>query len=137
MSDWLLELEELEAKATPEPWEIADGHYPHMPDYEHWVDGIYSGDKDIVETDSGVYPPRWPDAKLICALRNNAKELIRAAREGAVIADQAKEIEKLRELLASVEWAGDFADDPACPICLSRRFKGHAEDCRLKEALGG
>jgi hypothetical protein len=41
------------------------------------------------------------------------------------------------EVLRDVEWSGDFCDDPACPVCLGRSFRGHAPDCRLARILGG
>lgn len=38
------------------------------------------------------------------------------------------------DVLRTVEWAGDFCDEPACPMCLVREFKGsHSPDCRLKD----
>lgn len=46
-----------------------------------------------------------------------------------------RERDELLELLRSVEWSGDFCDEPACPLCLGREWKGHSKECRLGKAL--
>lgn len=41
-----------------------------------------------------------------------------------------------RNALEVAEWAGDFCDDAACPVCLCRAFKQrHGEGCILAAAL--
>lgn len=68
-------LRDLEAKATPGPWKIELGTLGE----EERVYGIYSGkysfDK-IIETDTGYYPPRRPDADLIVEYRNALPKLL-------------------------------------------------------------
>lgn len=70
-------LRDLEAKATPGPWKIELGTLGE----EERVYGIYSGkysfDK-IIETDTGFYPPRRPDADLIVEYRNAIPKLLEA-----------------------------------------------------------
>jgi hypothetical protein len=59
------------------------------------------------------------------------------------LADQRQaKVERLRELLARLEWAGVFLDpmdnldQPACPACKESRQGGHGPGCWLAEALG-
>jgi len=68
-------LRDLEAKATPGPWKIELGTLGE----EERVYGIYSGKYSfdrIIETDTGFYPPRRPDADLIVEYRNAIPKLL-------------------------------------------------------------
>jgi len=53
-------------------------------------------------------------------------------RGGAVTKMNIKRIVKL---LKGIEWSSDFCDEPACPYCLNRRWRGHTPDCELEQAL--
>lgn len=69
--------------------------------------------------------------------RNRSKNAERERDEWKARAEKAvRERDAAIEVLRSVEWSGDFCDDPACPYCLHRAFKGHAKDCLLAELLG-
>lgn len=58
------------------------------------------------------------------------------------IAWAVAEVDRLRGLLASLEWAGsDYVNDdgsgtPMCPVCKRWRPAGHAPGCELAEVLG-
>lgn len=44
-------------------------------------------------------------------------------------------IDDLTAVVRACEHAGEFCDEPACPVCLSRYFKNHSNECALKAAL--
>ena len=45
------------------------------------------------------------------------------------------EVRALKRILKSIEWAGDFCDEAACPLCLARHFKKHDVTCLLGKAI--
>lgn len=83
-------LRELHEKATPGPWVAESDDTPNrcagITGPTQYDDAAYSG--DIVVTDSGVYPPRMPDATLIVALRNALPALLAIAEAARAWADE-------------------------------------------------
>lgn len=78
MSD-LEKIRRLLSEATEGPWEVEVGG-PEFGEDEY-CDGITSNSGQIVETDSGVYPPSLPDARLIAAMRNALPALLDRVEE--------------------------------------------------------
>jgi len=71
----------------------------------------------------------------VAALETNLRDMLDVKNE--CIAKLVAENKAVEALLRRVEWAGDFCDDPACPVCLCRAYKGiHTKDCALAKALG-
>lgn len=105
-------LRELHEKATPGPWVAEVDDTPNrcagIAGPTQYDDYAYRG--DIVVTDSGVYPPRMPDAALIVAARNALPALL-------AIAEAARGFD---------EWASDHGD-----TCLKR--DGHECNCGLEQ----
>lgn len=62
---WALEAKARRQAALPGPWRVETDDY--IRDEELEVMGIYSGNKRIVETDCGVYPPKLNDAEFIAS----------------------------------------------------------------------
>lgn len=157
---WIDELDRLERKATPKPWDAGEnnvmergGAGDHYCNYHDHIDDDDDDEPRPTEDDCDCDPPRdlttiaaiWisyygnecagisvADARLISALRNHARELIDAKRES----------EKLRGLLRELEWAGGGMMYECCPRCRGysptdspAELSEHADDCELAEAL--
>jgi hypothetical protein len=76
------ELDEIEKRAnaaTPGSWTV--GHPDVESDDGRWVEGIMAANgNQIVETDSGYYPPRRMDADFIAAAREDVPKLVAEVR---------------------------------------------------------
>lgn len=76
------------------------------------------------------------DINIICHVG-----LLRGRQRGAVnetgrVVDEAKrELDALRELIESLEWAGTVMESPCCPNCRREPHEGHTPTCLIKEAL--
>lgn len=44
-------------------------------------------------------------------------------------------VRQLEAALRFTEFAGDFCDEAACPVCLGRYFQGHSGECSIRLAL--
>lgn len=84
----LAKLERLCKKATPGPWVWNEAQNMHGPD--RWA--------TVIETDSGMYPPRQNDRDFIAASRTAMPELIAEVRRlRAEVARQDRSMEQCTE----------------------------------------
>lgn len=83
-------LTELEQKATPGPWKV------RVKGNRVWGIVVPASlqeplDVVIVETDSGYYPPRMPEARFIAVARNAMPDLLALARAAGEVVRAERE----------------------------------------------
>jgi hypothetical protein len=102
----------------PDQW--ADVHGVRAPDWPIQPDEDWHRPRQIIETDSGYYPPDLEDAAFIAGARQDVPALL-------------AEVRRLQGLIKAVEWDGYNGID-CCPWCMEPSPDalgrgGHAPTC--------
>jgi hypothetical protein len=90
--------------------------------YKTWVEGgVYEGDPGREFQNHAPADIDW--------LVQQLKEWQQAAAAEADLADErGREVARLRDLLARLEWTPNYSPRAACPACLARRDDGHGHE---------
>ena len=95
------------AKPSPLPWRVRMSSEIFKDADPAEVDGIYSGSRRIVETDSGAYPPDLADAALIVRSVNSHAGLVEFLRKLADDMDSLDFPDVAEEARAALRAAGE------------------------------